>query len=61
MKAYRTVHNITLYVESVNNTGKGDKYSYTRKADNALDLTKWQAERFLSYMKQCGTQGYVVK
>lgn len=46
------------YVAEVNYSGKGDRYSYTDKENQAAKLTEDQCRKFCSYMKQCDTVGF---
>lgn len=46
------------YVEEVNYSGKGDRYSYTEQASQAVKLTEEQCRRFCRYMKQCDSVGF---
>ena len=46
------------YVEEVNYSGKGDRYSYTDKESQAAKLTEDQCRKFCGYMKQCNTVGF---
>lgn len=57
-QAWRSIGNGIGYVEAINNTGTGDKYSYTDKADKALLMTENQCKAFCSYMQQCATVGF---
>jgi hypothetical protein len=57
-KAWRSLGNSVAYVETVEINGKGDRYSYTDKVDNAIKLSESQAKAFCSYMKQCDTIGF---
>lgn len=56
--AWRSIGNSIGYVESINNTGKGDRYSYTGKVDNALLMSDKQCRSFCAYMRQCATVGF---
>jgi hypothetical protein len=57
-QAWRSIGNGIGYVEAINNTGTGDKYSYTDKVDNALLMSEHQCKAFCAYMKQCATVGF---
>jgi hypothetical protein len=56
--AWRSIGNSIGYVESINKTGTGDKYSYTEKVDKALSMTEKQCRSFCAYMRQCDTVGF---
>lgn len=56
--AWRSIGSGIGYVEAINTTGIGDKYSYTDKADNALLMSEHQCKTFCAYMKQCDTVGF---
>lgn len=56
--AWRSIGNGIGYVESINNTGTGDKYAYTDKVEKALPMTEKQCRSFCAYMQQCSTVGF---
>ena len=56
--AWRSIGINIGYVEAINTTGKGDRYSYTDKLEKALPMTEKQCRLFCSYMKQCDTVGF---
>lgn len=57
--AWRFVSNSqALYVEEINATGKGDKYSYTQNVDRALKMSEAQCKRFARYMRECDSVAY---
>ncbi len=56
--AWRSIGNSIGYVEAVNNSGKGDKYSYTDKVDKALSMSEAQCKAFCNYMRQCDSVGF---
>lgn len=47
-----------MYVEEINNSGKGDKYGYTGNVDKALRMTEKECRDFCRYMYDCGTVGF---
>jgi hypothetical protein len=57
-KTWRFFGNSIAYVETVEINGKGDRYSYTDKVDNAIKLSESQAKAFCSYMKHCNAIGF---
>lgn len=56
--AWRSIGNGIGYVQEINNTGKGDKYSYTGKVDQALNMSETQCKQFCNYLRQCSTVGF---
>lgn len=56
--AWRSLGNSIGYVESINYSGTGDKYSYTDKEAKALAMTEQQCKTFCAYMKQCSSVGF---
>jgi hypothetical protein len=58
-KAWRfAVDGTVRYVQEINHTGKGDRYSYTWLQDKALPMTEHQCRMFCAYMKQCYDVGF---
>jgi hypothetical protein len=57
-QAWRFIGNGINYVQTINRTGTGDKYSYTDKVDRALSMSEHQCKAFCAYMKQCSTVGF---
>lgn len=49
---------VPMYVEAINYSGKGDRYSYTSTEANALKITQAQARAFCAYMRDCSTVGF---
>ncbi len=52
------VDGIPLYVEEINTSGNGDRYSYTRDNDKALRMTEQQCRAFCLYMRDCASVGF---
>ena len=53
-----TFKGVPLYVQTVSNGQKGDRYSYTSEAAKAKPLTEAQSRAFCSYMRDCATVGF---
>jgi len=54
-----TPANALLYVGHISNDQqRGDRYSYTTKAEQAKQLTEAQCKAFCSYMKDCASVGF---